>query len=425
MADGRYALIVANSRYSDATLTQLEAPAHDARSLANVLSAPGIGDFDVTTLADEPAPAVMQGIEDFFDGRRREDLVLLYFSGHGILDEGARLYFATTDTRVDRPRSTAVPADFVNELMTECRSRRQVLVLDCCNSGAFARGIKAGTTVGTGERFEGRGRVVITASDALQYAFEGGRIEGGSTSSVFTQALVAGLESGAADLNGDGHVTLDELYDFVYGRVVDASPRQRPHKWAFGVEGQIVVARSSAAVAPELAVPAAVEPAPAAPKAARPSRSWSRRPLVWIAAAVVGVAVVAGAAVVAFTGGSDTKQPRITAERNTALSVFDAWQEGRLGTVDAKEISASARRGLAALPLVPITPTPPAPDGCYGDPGNANCSFDYPGLNLSLNFHILQYSTGLRVADINCYNSNTGNLIDGGMAECARTVRNS
>jgi uncharacterized caspase-like protein len=425
MADGRYALIVASSRYSDATLTRLEAPANDARTLASVLAAPAIGDFDVTTLTDEPAPAVMQGIEDFFDGRRREDLVLLYFSGHGILDEGARLYFATTDTRVDRPRSTAVSADFVNELMGECRSRRQVLVLDCCNSGAFARGIKAGTTVGTGERFEGRGRVVITASDALQYAFEEGRVEGEGVGSVFTRALVAGLESGAADLNGDGHVTLDELYDYVYGRVVDSSPRQRPHKWAFGVEGQIVVARSRPAAGAPSAAPVAVEQAPAAPKAARAARPWYRQPLVWIAAAVVGVAAVAGGAILAFSGGSEPKQPRLAAERNKALSVFDAWQEDRLEDVGAKEISASARRGLGALPLVPITPTPPAPDGCNGEPGNVNCSFDYPGLDLSLDFHILEYSSGLRVADINCYNNNTGNLIDGGMAECARIVRSS
>ena len=88
MPDGRFALVVASSRYADPTLTQLEAPAHDARSLAAVLATPEIGDFEVTTLTDEPAPKVMQEIEAFFDGRRREDLVLFYFSGHGILDEG-------------------------------------------------------------------------------------------------------------------------------------------------------------------------------------------------------------------------------------------------------------------------------------------------------------------------------------------------
>ena len=426
MADGRYAMIVASSRYSDATLTQLDAPAHDARSLAKVLATPGIGDFDVTTLSDEPAPAVMQGIEDFFDGRRREDLVLLYFSGHGILDEGARLYFATTDTRVDRPRSTAVAADFVNELMTECRSRRQVLVLDCCNSGAFARGIKAGTTVGTGERFEGRGRVVITASDALQYAFEGGRIEGESVGSVFTQALVEGLESGAADLNGDGHVTLDELYDFVYGRVVDSSPRQRPHKWAFGVEGQIVVARSSPGAA-DLPVPEAAPAAPTRPAPPPSARPWYRRPVAWVAAAVLALAAVAGAAFLALggDGGGSGAQPSLTAERNLALSVFDAWDEGRLDGVARKRISASARRALGAMPTQPVTPTPPAPDGCYGEPGNATCSFNYPALDLGLTFDVIAYSTGLRVTDVRCYNTNSGDPIQGGIAGCADLVRSS
>jgi len=427
VADGRYALIVASSRYTDATLTQLEAPAHDARALAQVLAAPGIGDFDVTTLTDEPAPSVMQGIEDFFDGRRREDLVLLYFSGHGILDEGARLYFATTDTRVDRPRSTAVSADFVNELMTECRSRRQVLVLDCCNSGAFARGIKAGATVGAGERFEGRGRVVITASDALQYAFEGGRVEGESMGSVFTQALVEGLDTGAADLNGDGHVTLDELYDFVYGRVVDTTPRQRPHKWAFGVEGQIVVAHSSPIAAPVAAPAPSAAHVPTTPAPRRSRRPWYRRPLAWAAAAVVVVAAVAGAAVVAFAGrgGGEQKQPSLAAERNLALAVFDAWEEGRVLAVDRKRISASARRALDALPTQPVTPTPPAPDGCYGDPGNASCSFNYPAIDLGLTFEVIAYSTGLRVTDVRCYNSNTGNPIDGGIVGCAQIVRDS
>jgi uncharacterized caspase-like protein len=266
MADGRYALIVATSRYSDPTLTQLEAPAHDAEALAGVLGAAEVGDFDVKTLTDESAPKVMQEIEAFCDGRRRDDLVLLYFSGHGILDEGARLYFATTDTRVDRPRSTAVAASFVNELMSECRSRRQVLMLDCCNSGAFARGIKAGGKIGTGERFQGRGRVVITASDALQYAFEAGKIEGQGVRSVFTEVLADGLKTGDADLDGDGYVTLDELYDYVYGRVVDASPRQRPGKWAFGVEGQMFIARAAAAGARRAPLPAAPPPAEVAPR---------------------------------------------------------------------------------------------------------------------------------------------------------------
>jgi Caspase domain len=425
MAAGRFALIVATSRYSDPTLTQLEAPAHDATSLAAVLGTPAIGGFEVKTLSDRPAPAVMREIEEFFDGRRRDDLVLLYFSGHGILDEGARLYFATADTLVDRPRSTAVPADFVNELMGECRSRRQVLVLDCCNSGAFARGIKAAGSIGTGERFEGRGRVVITASDALQYAFEGERVEGEAIGSVFTRMLVDGLQSGQADLNGDGSVTLDELYDYVYERVLDASPHQRPRKWAFGVEGQIVIAQAAgeSAVRPAAraeARPVASDSAAAADGRSRPSGR--RRRLRWpvIAGVLALAAIVAVAAVVLAT--RSTGSPSLAAGRQATVRAYEAWMDGALASLGADEISTSARQALSRMPTEPVTPVP-NPDGCYGEPDDVECSYLYPREDIALNFIAQRYPAGPRVTVVTCFRSNSGDDLP--IPDCARIVAGS
>jgi caspase domain-containing protein len=429
MPDDRFALIVATSQYSDPTLTALEAPARDAESLSDVLGSPEIGGFAVETLLDRPAAKVMQEIESFFEGRRREDLVLLYFSGHGILDDGARLYFATTDTQVERPRSTAVPAAFVNELMNESRSRRQVLVLDCCNSGAFARGIKAGGNIGTGERFEGRGKVVITASDALQYAFEAGHVDGEGIRSVFTHVLVDGLRTGEADLDRDGYVGLDELYDYVYGRVLDESPRQRPRKWAFDVEGQIFLARTSEAAA---ALPPAqtttTEPAAKTRATQGPrKRRLSRRTVGIAAAAAALVGLAAVLAVVLLTGGSgssSSSEPPTSLEdgRTVTLRVFDAWQSGKLASLDASDISTSARRTLSQMPIEPVTPVPPAPNDCSGTPEETGCNFSYPGLNITLLFTVLKYSSGLRLADVRCYDSTTGNPIDGGIASCAKIV---
>lgn len=174
----RLALIIASYEYQDDSLRQLVAPAQDAEAGAQVLQNPAVGGFKVQTLLNEPAHKVNQAIEAFFTDRKRDDLLLLYFSGHGIKDDWGRLYFATTDTRYRTPRATAIPASFVNEVMADSRSRRQVLLLDCCYSGAFAR-TKADKAVGIKDQLEGRGRVVLTSSDAVQYSFEGDEVAGG------------------------------------------------------------------------------------------------------------------------------------------------------------------------------------------------------------------------------------------------------
>jgi hypothetical protein len=432
MADGRFALIVANSRYADATLSQLRAPVYDADSLAQVLGDPAVGDFEVKMLIDRPAVEAMQEIETFFDGRRRDDLVLFYFSGHGILDQGARLYFATTNTRVDRPRSTAIAAAFVSDLMSECRSRRQVLMLDCCNSGSFGRGVKAGGNIGTGERFEGRGRVVITASDALQYAFEGGKVEGEGVRSVFTQALVDGLKTGDADLDGDGYVTLDELYDYVYGRIVDASPRQRPGKWAFGVEGRIFIARTTPSAQGRSPSTSAIPAAPAPPAkrtggARAKLLATPQRKLMFGAAALLVAGAIAAGSVLLTSGSpsAGTGASSFSAQRNATLAVYRAWQGKSLATLSNQQISRAARSTLAQMPAGPVAPNPAKPGDCYGTSGNVTCVYGYPGLGIELHFNVLGYPGGPRVDSVICRSTLTSKRVKGGIAACARVVRHA
>lgn len=241
----RLALLVATYEHQDSGLRQLTAPAHDAESLASVLRDPDIAGFEVTTLINQPHHRVGEAIGDFYRDRRRGDLTLLYFTGHGLKDDSGRLYLAMTNTRRDSLLFTALPAEHIDQAMEGCPSRQKVLILDCCYSGAFPPGrlSKGDPAVHTLERFQGHGRTVLTASDATQYSFEGDRALGQATQSVFTRHLVAGLRDGSADLDGDGDITLDELYGYVHDRVVDEMPQQRPKKLD-NVEGRIVIARN-------------------------------------------------------------------------------------------------------------------------------------------------------------------------------------
>src|SRR5215510_4893418 len=183
----------------DPGLQQLRAPASDARALAAVLRDPGIGDFEVRTLLNEPAHVVNLAVEEFFADRQPGDLLLLHFSGHGIKDQDGELYFAAPNTVLGRLGATAVSADFVSRQMNRSRSRRVVLLLDCCYAGAFERGLmpRASTDVGIEQQVGGRGRAVITASSAMEYAFEAADPTEAAPS-VFTSALVEGLKTGEA-----------------------------------------------------------------------------------------------------------------------------------------------------------------------------------------------------------------------------------
>src|SRR5215217_7538705 len=196
-------------------------------------------------LVNQPHHVVGEAIADFYTGSRSDDLTLLYFTGHGLKDDEGRLYLAMRNTRRDALMFTSISADQLNDAMDASASRRKVLILDCCYSGAFPAGrtAKSDEGVQTLERFQGKGRAVLTASDATQYAFEGDDLRGTGTSSVFTRHLVEAISSGAADLDEDGDIALDELYSYVYDRVVAEVPQQRPKKQE-DVDGRILIAHN-------------------------------------------------------------------------------------------------------------------------------------------------------------------------------------
>jgi hypothetical protein len=160
-----------------------------------------------------------------------------------VRDELGSLYLAVSNTIRTRLRSTAIKSDYIREAMDQSRSKRQVLILDCCNSGAFAAGTKAatGVSIGTAAAFEaGYGRIILTASDATQFAWEGDQVIGDTDNSLFTHFLVEGLK-GDADIDSDGLITIDNLYDYAYGQVKSVTPKQTPSKFSSKQQGEIVL----------------------------------------------------------------------------------------------------------------------------------------------------------------------------------------
>jgi len=211
-------------------LKALPAAPKDVAAMREVLQNPEMGGFDeVKPLINPNRSQMEEEIEIWLKDRQPDDLLLLFFSGHGIKDESRDLYFATFNTRKDQRgelmKSTAVPASFVRSCLKRCISKRQVVILDCCFSGAFGDLLaKDDGDVDLESLLGAEGGVVLTSSSSLQYSFE----QEGSDLSIYTRYLVEGIRTGAADRDGDGAVSVDELHQFASKKVQEVAPAMTP-----------------------------------------------------------------------------------------------------------------------------------------------------------------------------------------------------
>ena len=242
----KISLLIGVSEYGQ-DLNPLPSAEKDIVTMQHVLKNSEMGGFDQVKSLLNPEPTAMQeAIEDLFSDRGRDDLVLLFFSGHGVKDERGNLYFATRTTRKttkgELVRSTAVPARFVQDVMSNSRCKRQVIILDCCFSGAFAEGMTAKDdgTVDLKAQLGGEGRAILTSSTSTQYSFAHNEAD----LSIYTRYLTEGIESGAADLDSDGMVSLDELHEYASRKVREAAPAMNPEIYRFKEGHKILLTKA-------------------------------------------------------------------------------------------------------------------------------------------------------------------------------------
>ncbi|GAA4232649.1 hypothetical protein GCM10022254_33120 [Actinomadura meridiana] len=206
------ALVIGIDRYSAPRIRPLTCAVNDALEISKRLESAG---FEVVTLTNENA--TQKAIEGELDGglddrtADEDDPVLVYWAGHGLTDlRDAEREWSTFllpfDADVERPMSTALAVQHVWALLNRLRTRRLLVLLDTCFSGAFAgdgfgRGFALGDTRGAPAltddflKMEGHGRIVVTACGPNQVAREDPKQGHGH----FTRALLSVLDRGAAD----------------------------------------------------------------------------------------------------------------------------------------------------------------------------------------------------------------------------------
>ena len=216
------ALLIGNSTFdADASLNPLNAPTKDVARLHRALVDAESGLFDddhVRLVTERTSDELLDELDTFFGSAHRDDLLLLYYSGHGLLDHRNQLYLCGRTTRSDRLLRTAVSNVRINEFIAQSVARCTVIVLDCCSSGMFKGG-------DVGQQLAGPGRYVVSSTRGSELANDAATSTG---TSLFTEYMVTGLLGEAEDLNEDGYVDLREIYDYVRKQLTSHT-RQVPH----------------------------------------------------------------------------------------------------------------------------------------------------------------------------------------------------
>ena len=136
-ADRSRVLLIGTSTYNDPTLPQHLAVRNNLEELQAVLTHPEFGGLPgahCRVLRDPKDPSV---ICDALDeaAAQAEDLLLIYYAGHGLLDEESRLFLATSGTRRQRLHYTALDVADIKRAFQHTQAKNRVLILDSCFSG--------------------------------------------------------------------------------------------------------------------------------------------------------------------------------------------------------------------------------------------------------------------------------------------------
>ena len=186
-----------------------------------------------------------------------DDQVILFVSGHGLLDDSLDFYYASYDCDFKHPEKFGISYYSIENLLDNISPRKKLLMIDACHSGEVdkdelkvdesenvtladgSRGglktysyrgvgvIEDGTEhIGLANSFElmqelftnlnrGSGAIVISAAAGKGYALESSEWKNG----VFTYAVQNGLIHKFADLNQNGKITISELKNYVIKEV--------------------------------------------------------------------------------------------------------------------------------------------------------------------------------------------------------------
>lgn len=180
---------------------------NDAKTIAKVFSVAEHATISLLLNEQATQSALLSTMHTLFLNANSEDLVMLYFSGHGtpgalVCHDGLLTY------------------QHIFKMLKGCKANRKIIIADACYAG------KMRTTSQQNANYNSQNVMLFLSSRTNETSQETQY-----KNSLFTIFLERGLRGGA-DKNRDRQITARELYDFVHSGVVEASDnKQHPVMW--------------------------------------------------------------------------------------------------------------------------------------------------------------------------------------------------
>lgn len=251
--------VIGVSSYSRPSVGDLEFAKEDAVAVEAYYRQAGIPAEQIVELLDRDATLNNikreLGTELVKHAANPEDTVLIYFAGHGAMEvdrssadgDGYSKYLLPHDADLGDLFGSALSMEELSRILQRLRAERVVLIIDSCFSGAAggrtpyepnaaSRGVISKEFLSRMVS-AGKGRVILTASGSDEVAQESREKRHG----VFTHFFLEGLR-GAADLDHDGRVDVDEIYRYVSQKVSLATHgRQNPMRKSPNLTGTLIL----------------------------------------------------------------------------------------------------------------------------------------------------------------------------------------
>lgn len=214
-----HALVIGISTYTH--MPVLKYSDDDAYRMYAFLKSPEGGalrDDNIRMLIDEEATRknIKSAMTELFMNAGPDDLVLMYYSGHGLKDCFLPIDFDRYNNKLFH--------DEINEILKQSPAKYKLCIADACHSGGLA--MKGGSpdneysdeqvinTYYNNLARSDAGTALILSSKLEEISLESSGLRQG----VFSHFLIRGLE-GEADRNIDKVVTVTELFDFISSNV--------------------------------------------------------------------------------------------------------------------------------------------------------------------------------------------------------------